>query len=121
MTPEEDKIRRAVAEAMGWQFNGPIPEDAPDYEERKTAAVGCWYRPGNSKWQLETLPDFCKSRDAIASALATLTEREQDEFSVELDRILNPEREVSMSIYVVATAPPLAICRAFLRAKGTYA
>lgn len=92
----DQEINIAIAEACGWEFRPvcEIPEDAPDYAERKSKAVMCWVRPGNDDWQIEQLPDFCKDFNAMHEAeQRVFNGPEYDsrfEFVSHLARILNP-------------------------------
>ncbi len=57
MTHEKQRI--ALAEWAGWRYS-------PDADSSiKHEATMAWYRPGNSPWQLEQLPDYLNDLNAV--------------------------------------------------------
>lgn len=57
MTPEEQRI--ALAEWAGWKYS-PAANSSIKHE-----AIMAWYRPGNSPWHLEQLPDYPNDINAV--------------------------------------------------------
>lgn len=57
MTPEEQRI--ALAEWAGWKYS-PSANSSIKHE-----ATMAWYRPGNSPWHLEQLPDYLNDLNAV--------------------------------------------------------
>lgn len=74
MTPERQQI--AIAKSCGWRCAATFKAD-----------LACWVRPGNADHQTEWIPNYLPSRDAMAEALAGLTE---DEWETMADYLLFP-------------------------------
>lgn len=72
MTPEEQRI--ALAEWAGWKYS-PAANSSIKHE-----AIMAWYRPGNSPWHLEQLPDYLNDLNAVHELEMKLTDEEFDKF-----------------------------------------
>lgn len=80
MTPEEQRI--ALAEWAGWKYS-------PDANSSiKHEAIMAWYRPGNSPWQLEQLPDYLNDLNAVHELEEKLTAEQQFEYVYALNEAL---------------------------------
>ena len=66
---KEEQQRIAIAEACGWKFQHPSPNNgSPEWSEMKCNAILCWVRPGGGSWQLEELPDYLNDLNAMHEA-----------------------------------------------------
>jgi hypothetical protein len=76
MTPEEQRI--ALAEWAGWKYS-PSANSSIKHE-----AIMAWYRPGNSPWHLEQLPDYLNDLNAVHLLEKKLTFEQAEQFEDEL-------------------------------------
>lgn len=73
MTLEEQRI--ALAEWAGWGYS-------PDANSSiKHEAIMAWYRPGNSPWQLEQLPDYLNDLNAVHELEEKLSDEQTSIYS----------------------------------------
>jgi len=112
MTPEQQRI--AIAEACGWKFQHPSPNNgSPEWSEMKCNAILCWVRPGGGSWQLEELPDYLNDLNAMHEAEKLLKSEQHFTFQVELARVINTTTYPLNFALLHATAAQRA--EAFLR------
>ncbi len=76
MTPEEQRI--ALAEWAGWKYS-PSANSSIKHE-----AIMAWYRPGNSPWHLEQLPDYLNDLNAVHELEEKLTPLQWNDYANKL-------------------------------------
>jgi len=109
MTPEEQRI--ALAEWAGWKYS-PSANSSIKHE-----AIMAWYRPGNSPWHLEQLPDYLNDLNAVheLEKRLSISDREAYRSILSQNAIFYPETIGTCTDWCLIHASAEERCEALLK------